>query len=129
MGSLFKNRYIIAVYSANGEDLLGVYDNPQDMERLLQTKYADCIISRYIKTFGTFPIIQCNSYVFYFIDVFEKHNDVFAEEDRIFLKELNLPRKTKMQRVREYCKRHNVSEKTYYRRQAQQNRKKEDLSL
>ena len=113
MGSLFKGRYIIAVYDANNdEDLLGVFDNPNDMKEFLQTEYADTIISRYIKTFGTFPIIRCNRYTFYFIDVMEKHNDIFALEDREFLK---CYRKSKTSMQEAYCKRNNISRRTYYR--------------
>lgn len=113
MGSLFKGRYIIAVYDANNdEDLLGVFDNPNDMKEFLQTEYADTIISRYIKTFGTFPVIRCNKYIFYFIDVLEKHNDIFAYEDKEFLK---CYKKSRTSEQVAYCKRKKISRTTYYR--------------
>lgn len=119
MGNLFKGRYIIAVYDANDdEDLLGVFDNPNDMKEFLQTEYADTVISRYIKTFGTFPIIRCNKYIFYFIDVIEKHNDVFTFEDKEFLKCYKNSRTNKQVA---YCKRNNISRRTYYRRIQAQN--------
>lgn len=118
MGNLYKNKYIIAVYDRSDEELLGVFDNPKDMESLLQTKWANTIISRYISAFNTFPIIKCNNYVFHFIDVYEKHNDCFADEDKAFLKEfgLNKKYKTETQRTIEYCKREGISLRTYYRR-------------
>lgn len=123
MGNLFKGRYIIAVYDANDdEDLLGVFDNSNDMKEFLQTEYADTVISRYIKTFGTFPIIRCNKYTFYFIDVIEKHNDVFIFEDKEFLK---CYKKSRTNKQVAYCKRNNISRRTYYRRIQAQNSYKE----
>lgn len=113
MQHLYKGRYLIAVYANNDEDLLGVFDNPKDMEDFLGTKYAREIIARYIQTFKTFPVIACNRYVFHFIDVYEEHDDVFAEEDKIFIEMIP---KSKTQLMKEYCKKHRVSRKTYYRR-------------
>lgn len=113
MKNLFKKKYLIAVYDKNDEDLLGVFDNPSEMEDFLGTKWATTIISRYIKTFGTFPVIDCNRYILHFINVYENHNDVFAEEDKAFL---DFFPKDKGELVAQYCEAHSITARTYYRR-------------
>lgn len=112
--NLYKNRYIIAVYDEKGEKILGVFDNPKQLNSFLGTKYAGSIISNYIKTFGTFPIIKCDKYNFYFIDIFEEHKDVFEQEDNLFLK---FYKENKKQSIDEYCKENNIGRRDYFYKQ------------
>lgn len=112
--SLYKNKYIIAVYDGKGERLLGVFDNPKQLNSFLGTKYAGGIIANYIKTFGTFPIIQCDRYCFYFVDVFDVQKDVFEEEDSKFLQ---FYKENKKQSIDEFCKENNIDRRSYFYKQ------------
>lgn len=126
MQNLYKGKYIIAVYDSNDEDLLGVFDNPNELEKLLDTKYAKTIIARYIKTFGTFPVIKCNKYNFYFIDIYETHNDIFKREDKEFLK---FYKETRRPNLQDICKERGISQTTYYRQRRLENQQKEEHEL
>lgn len=90
----YKKRYLIAVYDLDGETLEDVIASKAERERFLKkigTKVDDSeffckIIKRYKKDF---PLIKAEKIgkMFYFIDVFESHNDLFKECDKIFLQE------------------------------------------
>lgn len=69
MEQLYKGRYLIVLYRRNGEikDVLtSVSDN--------RASYISKVFNGHLKDDNV-----------EFIDVFEKHNDCFAEEDKIFL--------------------------------------------
>lgn len=90
----YKKRYLIAVYDLDGETLEDVIATKVERERFLKkigTKVDDSeffckIIKRYKKDF---PLIKAEKIgkMFYFIDVFEPHNDAFKECDKKFLQE------------------------------------------
>lgn len=124
MSKFYKGRYLIAVYEPNDEDFVCTCANMDELKEFLETEWAHTIMSRYIKTFGTFPIIRCNKYVFHFIDIYEKHNDVFDLEDKEFIKEFC--EKPKPSECDEYCKRHKCSRKTYYRMKEKLKKEKEN---
>ena len=91
---LYKKRFLIAVYDLDGETLEDVIATKAERERFLNkigTKVDDSeffckIVKRYKKDF---PLIRAEKIgkMFYFIDVFENHNDTFKECDKEFLQE------------------------------------------
>lgn len=90
MNGLYKNRYLIAVYDKTDEQLLGVFNKPNEMQRLIGIKNVGCIVSRALRYIEKPRIARNYKYVIHFIDVFEKQLDCFAEEDAIFLKRFGL---------------------------------------
>ena len=97
MSKLYRNRYLIAVYDRTDEQLLGVFDSPNDMKSLMGIESVKHVVSRALKYVNKPRIAKNYKYILHFIDIFEKHNDCFAEDDAIFLKELGFssPQETK----------------------------------
>lgn len=92
MSKLYRNRYLIAVYDGSDEHLLGVFDRPDDMKSLMGVNGVGVrvIVSRAMQYVDKPRIAKNYKYSLHFIDIYEKHDDCFAEEDAIFLKELGL---------------------------------------
>lgn len=71
--SFYRGKYIIAAYDAETEDeLIGIYDNPKEMEEQTGLNYIECRISRiYYGRTRTIDIngIKCS---IFFIDMTEE---------------------------------------------------------
>lgn len=90
----YKNRYLIAVYDLDGEILEDVMASKSEREIFLNkmgtpvddSDFFNKLIKRHKKDF---PLIKARNIgkVFYFIDVFEPHNDAFKDCDKEFLQE------------------------------------------
>lgn len=91
---LYNGKYLIAIYDKNDRPIC-VGGRVTD----LTMKY----IARKLKH-------PTSNYTIHLIDCFEKHNDIFAEEDEIFLKELFAEQQQK--RLNKQCN----NERTFYRR-------------
>lgn len=79
MKKLYKNRYLIAIYD-NNDNLIEVAENPRELLFLKNRPEPYAFIKNFLdkrKNPTTFTI--------HLIDVYEKHNDIFVEEDKIFL--------------------------------------------
>lgn len=89
MGRLYRNKYLIAVYDKTDEVLLGVFEKPSEMKDLMGMEVATVatIVWRAIRYVEQPQVVRNYKYVLHFIDVFEKHDDCFAYEDALFLKE------------------------------------------
>lgn len=100
----YKKKYIIAIYDKN-DFLIDVVLNPKE---LIEYKNKACAYSDISRIFNK----RSKGYNVYFIDVTEKHNDIFSEEDEIFLQEFaesNKPTDT------EIAKKYGINIRTYYR--------------
>lgn len=79
MKGLYKGKYIIAVYDKDGF-LIDVACSPSQLNCFKNKKTARVYISHIAAGYTS-------NYI-YLIDVTEKNNDVFAEEDQMFLKHI-----------------------------------------
>lgn len=71
---LYKNRYLIAIYDKN-DNLIDVACNPAELSGY---KHPQSMISRIYHG-------KVNTNKIYLIDCLEEHNDIFSEEDKLFL--------------------------------------------
>lgn len=115
---LYKDRYMIAVYGRDDDVCYGVFDNIEQLQKsaYVNAKRFKGIISRAIRLYKSFPNIMLGKYCYCFIDVFEQHDDCFAEEDKIFLdyykkekklkcaENYNIPKSSFFRAVRQYKK-------------------------
>lgn len=72
---LYRGRFLIAIYDKR-DYLLEVLANPSE-SKLYHKQSLYEILSRKMRNLKKYKNIHL-------IDVFEKHNDIFAQEDRIF---------------------------------------------
>ena len=109
MNGLYKGKYIIAIYD-DDDYLIDVACIPSELKNFISDDSAKSAIAHAFSG-RTYKNL-------YFIDVTEKHNDIFAEDDEIFLefiKEINPKMPTPLQRKLD---RWGISESTYYRYKA-----------
>lgn len=90
MKGLYKGRYLIAIYDEN-DNLIDVGCNPKEL-LTYKSKYSYSAINLALR--------RGNNRM-YLIDVTEKHEDIFAEEDEIFLDFVKETNKTAKQRAEE----------------------------
>ena len=109
---LYKNRYLIALYDRDDEYCCGVFDNIEELSVFVDVKFLKCVISRAIKNYKVLPSISYGKYNYYFIDIYEKHNDCFADEDKEFLKYYENERPLS---ASEYATKIGVSQRTFMR--------------
>lgn len=105
MKGLYKGRYIIAIYDKN-DYLIDVVFSPKEMTGYSNANSARSFLSHILKG-------QCVGMHIHLIDIMEKQDDIFAEEDRIFL---DFVKETKGLTNKEKAKAIGMSERTYYRR-------------
>lgn len=85
MKGLYRGKYIIAFYDEEGY-LSDVGCTPEELNRYRTKNIADTNISHIFN--ARRPSKKC-----FFIDVTEEHDDVFAEEDKLFLEFVDATRK------------------------------------
>lgn len=108
---LYKGRYLIALYDEN-DVLVDVGINPFDLNCVIRphTLYENIERGRY-RLFG---------YTIHLIDCLEIHDDIFAEEDKIFLDEFFLTKEHSIEeRIIAKAKELGISKRTAYRWKAQ----------
>ena len=103
MKGLYKGRYLIAVYDRN--DYL--------VDVGLSVKELHCVKRITHQMFSKTTHGGYQSRKYYLIDCLEKHDDIFAEEDEIFLQEIN-----RIPTCAEEAKRLGVNIRTYFRHKA-----------
>lgn len=105
MEKLFKGRYLIALYDSD-DCLVDVGLNPLELAKTVKrphTLYEN--ISKGCETLYGYKV--------HLIDCLEKHNDIFAEEDELFLQTLDLESvDEKLERI---AKELGISKRTAYR--------------
>lgn len=101
MEKLYKNKYLIAKYDTE-DHLIAVGTSPIEvgMEKYEIQRAADNGKGK--------------KYKIYLIDCTEKHDDIFAEEDEIFLQMFT--RRSRTQAYEEYAKNHQMSVRSVQRR-------------
>lgn len=101
---LYMGRYLIAIYGKNDE-LIDVGVSPKELHCFKSVDSAKSVISKAFRNERFCPNIH-------FIDVLEKHDDTFSDEDDDFLQciEKEFPSTKKV------CSKNNISERTYYRK-------------
>ncbi len=110
---LYKNRYLIAVYDRDDEWCYGVFDNIEQLSKFTDTKSMKFIISRAMRAYKRVPAsVSLGGYNYCFIDIFEKHNDCFADEDKQILEYYE---KTRYYTIAEYAEKIGVSARTFAR--------------
>lgn len=103
--NLYKGRYLIAVYDKD-DYLIDVACSVKELKNISKKRSVYSSISRNIHHKS--PVHK-----YHLIDCLEKHNDIFAEEDEIFLKSDFLEHKT----IQQIAKELGISERTLYRKQ------------
>ena len=105
--ALYKGRYLIAIYD-NDDNFIDCATSVKDLWfKNPKSTYSE--ISR-----GQFFHRQ-RDYKVYLIDCLEKHDDIFKEEDEIFLKEEALLGRTKGAIYKELLKKYNIGLRTLQR--------------
>lgn len=79
MKGLYLGRYLIAIYDHN-DNLVDVVDSPSGLKMFKNEGHARSYVSRVFH--GRIKHSQIH-----FIDVLEKNEDIFKEEDEIFIKQ------------------------------------------
>ena len=113
MKGLYKGKYLIAVYDKN-DYLIDVACMPSQLSCFKNNESVMSYINRVAK--GT-----QKSKRIYLIDVTEKHNDIFAEEDQLFLEyieETNTSSLNQTEINKQKAVELGISLRTYYRRKA-----------
>ena len=105
MKGLYKGRYIIAIYDKN-DYLIEVACSPKELTRYSDENSARSNISKVLNGRSSKSI--------HLIDVMEKQDDIFAEEDEIFL---DYVLETQVKTIKGKAKELGISERTYYRHQ------------
>ena len=103
MKGLYKGKYLIAIYDKE-DRLIDVACNVNELTHYKNSNTAWSII-------GHVQRGSIKSDGIYLIDVTEKHNDIFSEEDELFLKWFNEERKPNNKEV---CEKLGISQATYY---------------
>lgn len=108
MEKLYKGKYLIAKYDLQ--------------DRLIQvgTKPSEFGLKSYSGLKSAINKINSDAfnkqYRLFLIDCLETHDDIFAEEDKIFLQELDFQRESKRAIIQRYAKINNIHERTVYKR-------------
>ncbi len=104
---LYKDRYMIAVYGRDNDECYGVFDNIEELQKssYINAKFLKVVISQAVRLYKSFPNVMIGKYCFCFIDIFEQHDDCFAEEDKIFL---DYYKAEKKMNVRECAEKYNI---------------------
>lgn len=105
---LYKKKYLICLIDIATDNIVSVYDNAIQFSEAYKVD-GKSILS---KAFNGDYVFR-KRYKVEFIDCYEKHNDIFAEEDKEFIKFIE---KEKPPKVENLCKFINVSERTFYRK-------------
>ena len=122
MKGLYKGKYLIAIYDDN-DFLVDVVSSPKELKGYKNENAAKSYIAH------VFNGRECKN--IHFIDVTEKHNDIFAEEDELFLQDFKQNNKS----VEEIVKQLGVCVRTYYKHKAKgtlyrlENKKEVDMKL
>lgn len=103
MKGLYRGRYLIVTLDKNG-NVKEAYCQPSEYEGNVDSFKS--IVSRAFNGLDERKDIL-------FIDVFEKHDDIFAEEDDIFIK---FVKENIAKSVKERSKELGISERDYYRK-------------
>lgn len=103
MKGLYKGRYIIAIYDKN-DYLIDVVCSPKELRDYKNKNSAKSAISHTLRR-GSSSI--------HFIDVIEKQDDIFIEEDKLFI---DFVKETYGEINKIKAKALGISERTYYRR-------------
>ncbi len=85
---MYQGRYLVCFY-AKDETLMGVFENAKEVQEFLNSRGANYTLSSVYSKLNHILKGKCNSSLIKFVDVFETHDDVFKEEDELFLKYLN----------------------------------------
>lgn len=104
---LYKDRYLIALYDKN-DYLIDVGAEPKELN-FFRSRVSSFYeqVSRGDKRYR-----GCKMF---FIDCKEKHEDVFKEEDELFLEEIENSKKGKDEKLKEIAKKLGISKRTAYR--------------
>jgi hypothetical protein len=111
MSVLYKDKYLIALYDKH-DNLVDVGLRPKELELYKDNPrtFYECVC-RGDKTFR-----GCKLFL---IDCTVVHDDIFKEEDEIFIKEIVEPAKSTDAKVKDISKKLGVSKRTVYRWKAQ----------
>lgn len=103
---LYKDRYLIALYDKN-DYLIDVGVEPKELN-IFRSRVSSFYeqVSRGDKRYR-----GCKMF---FIDCKEKHEDVFKEEDELFLQEIENSKKGKDEKLKEIAKKLGISKRTAY---------------
>ena len=115
----YKGKYLITIYDKEGF-LAGVFDKARDLAYFFEKNNFDYsysvndILHSLNRCFLNDELtIRIRGYELFLIDINEKHDDEFQEEDDLFIDYI---KKEKHHLMKNYCEEHNISERTYFRR-------------
>ena len=83
MKDLYKGRYLIAVYDET-DTCVGVFGSIKEIMKIRKLNNPYSMFYRILN--GKY---QFSSNTYHLIDCLEEHEDIFVEEDALFLKECN----------------------------------------
>lgn len=83
MCRLYKDKYILALYDK--EDIVGVFDNIRDMFSIFRGTITYTHLTRVVSDIYLNRDKQIYGLDIIFIDAFKVEDDIFSEEDKIFI--------------------------------------------
>lgn len=107
--NFYKGRYLIAIYDKE-DRLIDVASTMKEL-RVVNKETAHSYLSYHKNN-------KSNKHKYYLIDVFEKHNDIFEEEDKLFLEMFDKPHIT----LKEIALQLGITERTLYRKYTKKQR-------
>ncbi len=98
---MYQGRYLVCFY-AKDETLVDVFENAKEVQEFLNVRGAHYTLNDVYSKLNHVLKGKCKSSMIKFVDVFETHDDVFKEEDALFLDFLRqTEKKTKVQLAEE----------------------------
>lgn len=106
---LYKKRYLICLIDIYTDNIVSVYDNAVQFSGAYKVDGKTILSKAFNKDY-----IFKKRYKIEFIDCYQKQDDIFKEEDEIFLKFIE---EKEAPTIKELCEFKNISNRTFYRRQ------------
>lgn len=113
MRGLYKGKYLIAICDRHGD----IVDVGLSIPEIAARGHRDALYAAFSKS-----RIDRNKYKYVLVDCLEEHDDIFAEEDKLFLEFVEQLEQEKHP-VIAMAKEYNIPERTLYRRQQMLRRK------
>lgn len=105
---LYKDKYLLAKYDLQ-DRLIAVGTTPKELGFSNLGNINQALRNANKKG-------KAKTYTLYAIDCLEKHDDIFAEEDELFLKTLDIEKQSRHKTILDYVREKHVPERTIYSR-------------
>lgn len=109
---LYNGRYLICVLDKHTDNILYVFDNPKEFSNMIKKNVSTSISRAFVNP----DYIINGKYKIEFIDCMTVNNDIFMEEDKIFIDFVKNNININKISNKNLCKILHISERTFYRK-------------